>query len=305
MSDCAFCTGKMEPIKRTSRKQMLTEYREMFGVLFPPEVLETNFNFDTITSLCCMQCGTIGFTPQILGNSAYYNHLSKTLPWYYASERWEYPIALKLLNREKVAACLEIGCGSGHFLKRMRGEGLEGHGYDIEPDSVRSLQDQGFLIHSSLNGSLGMYDAIAMFQVLEHFADPCDFLLKIASNLRSGGAFLISTPVAPSCTAFSDNPFLYPPHHQWLPTKEGFKGLARRLGFICESVQYEPAYPFQLGQLEYGLRKRFELNWGMKRWFGRLPVADKLAEVMFRIGVRLKCNWAQVGHTTLVTLRKC
>lgn len=112
---------------------------------------------------------------------------------------------------------------------------------------------------------------------------------------------VVSTPMRPSCTSFSANAFLLPPHHQWLPTVAGHAFLAARLGLTCDKALYDPPDPFQI---EYGLRKRIELEYGMKQWFGRLPCAKQLARLTLKVARTLGCGWARVGHTVLVIFRK-
>jgi SAM-dependent methyltransferase len=297
-SACHFC-GSTAARKqgRTSRAKLLAEYHRMFGISFPPAVLESSFGFDEIREYRCETCRTIHYAPSVCGDAAYYSHLSKNLSWYYDPTRWEYRPALDILRKEGVGTFLEVGCGAGHFLRLARQQRIEGHGYEIEPESIRRLEAEGFRVVSDLKGPLGQYRAILLFQVLEHLLDPFDCLTSLSSHVTAGGFFLLSTPVTPSGAAFSGNAFLRPPHHQWLPTAAGYQRLAGRLGMTCETLMYEPP---DVSQLEYGLRKRYELDCGL----GRLPKARALSRQVLRVGKALGCEWARVGHTVFALFRK-
>ena len=78
--ECNFCgSAQLRLVKTTSRARLLGEYEKTFGLSFPSPILDSNFAFDSIRRFECMECGTVTFRPQILGDGAYYNFLSKNL----------------------------------------------------------------------------------------------------------------------------------------------------------------------------------------------------------------------------------
>jgi SAM-dependent methyltransferase len=286
-------------IKTTSKGALLAEYRKMYGISFPPFILNSSFAFNTISTYKCKVCGTISYYPKILGDALYYNYLSNNLSGYYFEERWEFKIALEVLDKEDADQFLEVGCGAGHFLRLARKRGHEGHGYEIDPHVVETLKLQGFQMLTDLNQDLAEYDALLMFQVLEHLLDPSAFLESMIPHVRSKGVVIISTPVTPSCASISSCALLLPPHHQWLPTTLGFKLLADRLGLACEKIDCSPPNSYQV---EYALKKRFGdlpyLNILSGLWW------DRVARLLLKIARAMRREWANVGHTGLVILRK-
>jgi SAM-dependent methyltransferase len=270
----------------------------MYGLSFPQPILESNFAFDTLITYKCNKCGTESYHPNIIGDSSFYDYLSSNLNWYYPKARWEFQIALEILDKEKPRLFVEVGCGNGHFLEQARNRGHEGYGNEINPHSVEVLRSQGFQVVTDLEENLHQYeyDALVMFQLLEHLLDPFSSLKSIIAHVRSQGVVITSTPVTPSCCASIASPsLLLPPHHQWLPTTLGHKILADRLGLVCERIVYDPPDPYQI---EYGLRKRL----------GSVPYMDRyikrLAQLTLRIARVMHYDWAGVGHTILVILRK-
>jgi SAM-dependent methyltransferase len=302
MSDtphCAFCGhGDAEKLKITSRSQLLAQYRNLHGLSFPPQVLESNFSFSNITTFRCRKCETIFYDPSIIGDAAFYDHLSSNISWYHSTKRWEYPIAAELLRKENPKLFLEVGCGAGHFLRLARSHGYEGHGSELERRHVDSLRGEGFCILTELERGLSQYDAVFMFQVLEHLADPYVFLKLLIPHVKPGGMVVVSTPVTPSCVSLALPPFALPPHHQWLPSIRAFNCLSERLGLVCDAVMCDPP---DAGQVTYAIRKSC----------GLLPYSPNLARYWARLGqwglrlaTVLRCEWARVGHTGMAVLRK-
>src|SRR5258708_4867999 len=264
--DCTFCgSSQLRKSGVTSKANLLREYKKTFGLTFPPSILASSFAFETLVTFECVECGTVSFRPQILGDGSYYDFLSKNLAWYYSESRWEYPIALEVLEKENATRFLEIGCGDGHFLRLARRRGHEGHGSELNPDSVERLRSSGFEVITNFERDLGNgeYDSLVMFQVLEHLPDPYSVLKTMIPYIRSRGTIILTTPVTPSCCATIARPtLLMPPHHQSLPTALGFERLADRIGCVCEDIRFEPT---DVSQIEFGLRKRF----GFIPYFGR------------------------------------
>jgi SAM-dependent methyltransferase len=298
---CSFCgSSDLRGIKTTSRATLLGEYEKLHGLSFPRPILETNFAFEALITYKCEKCGTRSYHPNILGNSNFYDYLSRNLRWYYLENRWEFQIAAGILDEEQTRLFLEIGCGDGHFLSLARNRGHEGHGSEINPRSLEILNSKGFQVLTDQDVQRREYDAVVMFQLLEHLLDPFSFMKSIVPHVRNGGVIIVSTPVTPSCCAsVSAPPLLLPPHHQWMPTTLGHRMLAERLGLICEKVVYDSPNP---GQIVTGLRRK--LGW-------LTPLLDRyngfawdLGQLILRIGAAMRYDWATVGHTILVVLRK-
>ncbi|MBF0500648.1 MAG: class I SAM-dependent methyltransferase [Candidatus Riflebacteria bacterium] len=98
----------------------------------------------------------------------------------------------------KPGRILDIGCAMGFFLEVANRRGWESFGVEISPFSADAARKQfGNRIH---NGTImdvsfpcDFFDAVTLFDCLEHMPDPVAALSKIRMILRPGGVVLIST----------------------------------------------------------------------------------------------------------------
>lgn len=94
---------------------------------------------------------------------------------------------------------LDVGCGAGSFLQRMRAFGWTVTGLDYAADVARSVEARtgikvhvGSLPHPALKSQT--FDAITMWHVLEHVPSPRTLIRHAASMLRPGGLLVIEVP---------------------------------------------------------------------------------------------------------------
>jgi SAM-dependent methyltransferase len=95
---------------------------------------------------------------------------------------------------------LEVGCGGGRLLKTVafhRPE-LELHGCDVRPLSYTADEFEFRLVETDvpvLPYEPGSFDAVIIFDVLEHLPDPARSLHAVRSVLREGGRLISFTPL--------------------------------------------------------------------------------------------------------------
>jgi 2-polyprenyl-3-methyl-5-hydroxy-6-metoxy-1,4-benzoquinol methylase len=98
---------------------------------------------------------------------------------------------------------LEIGCGSGAFLARMRTLGWNVFGVDPDPAAV----SWGQRVHNldltcgtweQMGFPADSFDVITMNHVIEHVHDPVGLLTECQRILRPGGNVILTTPNADS-----------------------------------------------------------------------------------------------------------
>jgi SAM-dependent methyltransferase len=155
----------------------------------------------------------------------------------------------KLLKRTNVtrldARILDVGCGSGALLKRLRQAGFtQLVGCDpylsapiLEPPELRVLN---CTIEDLAAREAGRFDLVMFHHSLEHIPEPIAPLRAARTLLKSGGQCLVAVPVASSeawHTYGTDWVELDPPRHFFLHTEDSFTTAAREAGMIVCAVE--------------------------------------------------------------------
>src|SRR3990172_4281902 len=92
---------------------------------------------------------------------------------------------------------LEVGCGSGRFLRALCSSvpHLQGHGCDIDERALAGAVRSGDGCHylranmTHLPYASASFQVVLAFDVLEHLADPSPAVAEIARVLQPGGIF--------------------------------------------------------------------------------------------------------------------
>jgi 2-polyprenyl-3-methyl-5-hydroxy-6-metoxy-1,4-benzoquinol methylase len=204
-------------------------------------------NLDRVAIYRCKQTGYRFYHPaRISGNSELYEHLQK-LSWYYYSWRWEHKLAYRQIkDRDEV---LEVGCGFGSFLQKLRERnipcaGLEFNPQAVEIAAVKGLQVYPEAIHEHAKRHPGRYSVVCLFQVVEHIPPVGDFISDCIAAIKPYGRLMISVP--------NNNPFLFrldkyntlnvPPHHMGLWNRESLKNLQKIFPLTNFKVWIEPLH---------------------------------------------------------------
>lgn len=135
---------------------------------------------------------------------------------------------------------LDIGCGYGFFLEKMKAMGWEVYGMDVSETAVNYTSSHG------LNVSLGTldnirhednsFDVVTLFYVLEHLPDPLNALKEIRRILNPKGLLLLrvphTTPIVRILSLFGIKNNLYdPPFHLNDFSPCSIKTILKKAGF--------------------------------------------------------------------------
>lgn len=124
---------------------------------------------------------------------------------------------LKKLSEGKPARILDIGCFNGFFVKELREQGFEAEGIDFNRKALdfgKSVYGLNEYISARTLTDLKQqglqFDAITIFEVIEHLEDFAGLIEQALQLLRPAGVFILSTPNS----NMSWRPDLdSPPHH--------------------------------------------------------------------------------------------
>jgi len=126
------------------------------------------------------------------------------------------------LGLPKGTRLLDVGCGTGEFLALAGKAGYSDcSGIDFSSDQIRLARELSGLKDVSVSslddfapGHAGSFDFISAFEVLEHQADPADFIEKLKKMLVPGGVLMLSMPNAARPLLFGGREgWDFPPHH--------------------------------------------------------------------------------------------
>lgn len=192
----------------------------------------------------CKECHLGFFEPHpLVGSATMYAELGKLGGTeYYPEEKWEFLEGVKDLKSSSQA--LEIGSGSGEFLKLALKSGVCIEGIELNPTAVANGQQEGLPVQAmdlkELAKSGRRFDAICSFQVLEHVEDPLSFVKACATLLNPGGKLVLAVPNADSFLKYQYNLMDLPPHHLTRWRSNTFAYLTKKLPLKMVKIAEEP-----------------------------------------------------------------
>ena len=97
-----------------------------------------------------------------------------------------------------VSSLLDVGCGAGDLMARMRELGWEVTGVETDPIAVGRARARQLEVHQGELESAGFaamsFDAITMAHVIEHVHDPHRLLAQCRRILKPKGTLVVTTP---------------------------------------------------------------------------------------------------------------
>lgn len=155
---------------------------------------------------------------------------------------------------------LDVGSAAGFFMDEARAAGWQVQGIDVSPDMSdwgrRELDlaiDHG--LFQAADYPTGSFDAVTMWDYIEHSIDPAADFAKAAEVLRPDGILMLSTGDAASLVARLSGRrwhLLTPRHHNFFFTVDILSKYLRDNGFAIEAVNHPSAY-YSLRYIVYKL----------------------------------------------------
>ncbi len=148
-------------------------------------------------------------------------------------------LSLMHLDGVKPGKLLDVGCGNGARLAKLRSLGWDVYGQDVDPVAVAYARESlGLETHLGRLEEMPFaemsFDAITLNHVIEHAHDPVTLLKECRRLLKAGGQLVIVTPNSES---FAHKHFgacwrgLEPPRHIHLFSPRALSTAATKAGF--------------------------------------------------------------------------
>jgi 2-polyprenyl-3-methyl-5-hydroxy-6-metoxy-1,4-benzoquinol methylase len=217
------------------------ELARQFGAAFSADVLRRHAPSETTTLTACGHCGLEYFVPKVAGDDDFYAELMAAAT--YEPDRWEFALVGRRLPPG--AHVLDVGCGSGAFLRSVRGRTARVVGVDRNPTVQEQLAAEDIPVHPALDevadAMPGAFDAVCAFQLLEHVPDVASIVEATRTCLSPDGRFFVAVPNAERARGSGLEPLDCPPHHisRWRPQQA--RMLAERFDLELVRVDLEPA----------------------------------------------------------------
>ncbi len=154
---------------------------------------------------------------------------------------------------------LDVGCGDGGQLARLRDMGWQVEGQEVDATAAeRARVEHGLRVHVSPLRDAGLtdasFDVVTMSHVIEHVHDPMALLKECHRILKPEGTLIAVTPNAKGCghQRFRSNWMpLEPPRHLHLFSPPTLRHMARLAGFCqqeCWTTAAKAQFFFESSQ---------------------------------------------------------
>jgi SAM-dependent methyltransferase len=197
----------------------------------------------------CAQCGLEVASPPVLWSSHTYPS-DQSYP-----VRWEFLRCLDELGSQP-RTVLEVGCGTGEFLALAESRGHRAIGIDFSPTAVAAARGKGLdafeggladLPRFLGDGPVPRFDAVVLFQVIEHLTEPGALVTALRRWLVPGGRLFLSCPgprrftrlIREQQTGTSDF-WDHPPHHVLRWNLAALRDFFERQGWRVLAAEEEP-----------------------------------------------------------------
>lgn len=147
-------------------------------------------------------------------------------------------VSRMFLGEGRGRTLLDVGCGAGAFVSKMRARGWDASGIDVDAAAVAAARSnygvdvqQGVVADLVAKGR--RFDVVTANHVIEHVADPVRFLVYCRKLLSGNGRVILVTPNAESVGHRSFGPYwrgLEVPRHLWIFTAGALRECAHRAG---------------------------------------------------------------------------
>lgn len=150
---------------------------------------------------------------------------------YQLVKKWSLQKKAKLILQQhgEVGSLLDVGAGTGDFLKVAKVKGWQVHGMEPNKNAAKLALEKGIDLKASLNDFEGkQFDVVTLWHVLEHIPDLEETILKLAALVKPQGALIIAVPNFKSFDARYYGKFWAAydvPRHLWHFSKESMKNL--------------------------------------------------------------------------------
>jgi 2-polyprenyl-3-methyl-5-hydroxy-6-metoxy-1,4-benzoquinol methylase len=212
------------------------------------------------------------------------------------------------LNGENRGKLLDVGCGSGRFLAKMKN--LQWDVVGVEPDKKAAQVARKHFNLEVREGMIGEirfpqneFDVISMHHVIEHLYDPIETLKECLRVLKDGGKLVIITPNSRSLghRLFKESwRGLEVPRHLQIFSSKSLKKCAEQAGFRAIQVQSIA----QLSRYMWVTSRLIRKNALVGNLAKEQNIWPRLEGYIFWMIEYIFCRWKNVGEEIVLVATK-
>ena len=157
-----------------------------------------------------------------------------------------------------VGKALDVGCGNGRFLHKLKALGWNCEGVEFNATAVTICRSHGLTVHHGDLGSAkfanACFDLITARHVIEHLPDPVYFMQEAARILKPGGRLLVMTPNSRALGRSWFGKYWFDndvPRHLILFSPSNLDRLATRHGFRRITLKLNTSPKIILNSIDY------------------------------------------------------
>jgi SAM-dependent methyltransferase len=149
--------------------------------------------------------------------------------------------------------CLDVGAAAGFFVKTAAEHGWAAQGIELSPDTSRLARERyGMDVANTrledADFDPSSFDAITLWDVIEHLPDPLDTMRRVTALLKPGGVVGIITPNLDGLFARSSYrigrridhwPAIEPPVHLFQFSARSLTALLSRVGLELLEIEHQ------------------------------------------------------------------
>ncbi len=206
-----------------------------------PEDMSTYYP-DNYYSLATRDCGTPSWLAQLWDKACATFSLKGPNHWLPAVKHREIYGWLKSAGVAFDSSVLDVGCGSGALLLRLRNDGFADlTGYEPHiPEPI--AYDGDVTVYNDVDDVSRTFDLVMLHHSLEHMPDQHQAFKRLSTWVKPGGALLLRIPVFPNAAwdEFGVHWFqLDAPRHFYLHSIDSLNLVAAKAGFEAVSVTFD------------------------------------------------------------------
>lgn len=141
---------------------------------------------------------------------------------------------------------LDVGCSTGFVVEAAQNAGWDAAGIDLNPSAIKFGQERGLNLAvealEDIDVPPGTYDAVSLFDVIEHLTNPGPILEQSIRLLKPGGIVFLYVPNYDSASRLlmgKHAHFIWPTHHLNYYTPQTLSDFLQRYTLNVEMVVTE------------------------------------------------------------------